>query len=272
MVMDLLEVRRFTHPPRSEPEPHSHQQGQLLALQSGVVSITTGNGRWLMPPGCLGWLPPRLPHGAAIHGQMCGVALYFDPSWSQRHLPATLKVVRPTPLLTALLDELSRAADWSAGRLAPYLATFADALVRQPAQPCHLPMPSHPRLLELTTHLLHHPDDDSDLDGWARRAGLSRRTLTRRFLEQTGCSLGQWRQQMRLFLALEHLGAGTPVTTVALSLGYRSVSAFIDTFRRHLGITPGHWQRITGPGGAGTAFASDKPTGWHDEQGNQAGR
>jgi AraC-like DNA-binding protein len=38
--------------------------------------------------------------------------------------------------------------------------------------------------------------------------------------------------------AQELLAAGTPVTTVALDLGYETVSAFIAMFRRAYGVTP----------------------------------
>lgn len=38
--------------------------------------------------------------------------------------------------------------------------------------------------------------------------------------------------------AIELLATGTPVTTIALSLGYDNVSAFIAMFRRVHGVTP----------------------------------
>ena len=40
---------------------------------------------------------------------------------------------------------------------------------------------------------------------------------------------------------LERLVAGQPVTTVALDLGYRSVSAFITSFRQRFGVPPRQW-------------------------------
>ena len=41
--------------------------------------------------------------------------------------------------------------------------------------------------------------------------------------------------------ALEMLAASTPVTTIALSLGYDNVSAFIAMFRRVHGVTPARY-------------------------------
>jgi len=51
-------------------------------------------------------------------------------------------------------------------------------------------------------------------------------------------SFGRWRQQARLFAALEMLAQRKSVTEVAIAVGYDSVSAFIEMFRTMLGTTP----------------------------------
>jgi len=51
-------------------------------------------------------------------------------------------------------------------------------------------------------------------------------------------SFGRWRQQARLFAALEMLAQSKSVTEVAIAVGYDSVSAFIEIFRKMLGTTP----------------------------------
>jgi AraC-like DNA-binding protein len=52
---------------------------------------------------------------------------------------------------------------------------------------------------------------------------------------------GRWRQRARLVEALRLLAAGTPVSEVALEVGYGSPSAFIASFRAQLGTTPGRY-------------------------------
>nr|WP_238156790.1 helix-turn-helix domain-containing protein [Kribbella sp. VKM Ac-2571] len=49
----------------------------------------------------------------------------------------------------------------------------------------------------------------------------------------------QWRTQLRLHAALRFLAEGASVTQVAHRTGWASTSAFIDTFRRAFGHTPG---------------------------------
>jgi AraC-like DNA-binding protein len=73
----------------------------------------------------------------------------------------------------------------------------------------------------------------------ARRHGIARRTLERRFREETGMSFGMWRQKARLLDSIRLLADGTSVTDAALECGYSSVSAFIAAFKGTFGYTPG---------------------------------
>jgi AraC-like DNA-binding protein len=57
-------------------------------------------------------------------------------------------------------------------------------------------------------------------------------------MAETGLTYTAWRQRARLMRALELLAKGAAVTSVALDLGYDSVSAFIALFKRVLGVTP----------------------------------
>ncbi len=60
----------------------------------------------------------------------------------------------------------------------------------------------------------------------------------RAFSAEVGMTFGRWRQQARLFAAIEMLVEGKSVTEAAVSVGYDSVSAFIQMFRTMLGTTP----------------------------------
>ena len=51
-------------------------------------------------------------------------------------------------------------------------------------------------------------------------------------------TLGQWRQRLRVLLALPRLLAGETVIEVALSMGYDTPSAFIAVCKREMGVTP----------------------------------
>jgi AraC-like DNA-binding protein/mannose-6-phosphate isomerase-like protein (cupin superfamily) len=77
----------------------------------------------------------------------------------------------------------------------------------------------------------------------ARRLGVSRATLTRRFESEVGQSpagyLGAWRMD----LAARRLRHGDDtVAAIARGVGYRSEYAFNRAFSRHYGTPPGRWR------------------------------
>jgi hypothetical protein len=74
--------------------------------------------------------------------------------------------------------------------------------------------------------------------------------LRRAFSAQVGMLFGRWRQQARLFTALEMLAQNTSVTEVAIAVGYDSMSAFIEMFRTVLGTTPQTCFRTKQPPGS----------------------
>lgn len=104
-----------------------------------------------------------------------------------------------------------------------------------------LPMPSERRLRRIAQALCDHPANGRSLPEWARRAGLSPRSVSRHFVAETGLSFTAWRQRVRLMRALQWLAEGKPVAVTAWDLGYENPSAFIALFRRAFGMTPGQY-------------------------------
>ena len=237
--MSRLHSQALEHQVSDPPRPHRHPQGQLLWVASGLVTVLAEHSRWTLPPGFVAWVPPRALHGAQYLTPTRGVSFYVDEAWATARFPAQWKVMLNTPLLKALLQALHR--DAHCCRHQAYQDVLADLIHRAPDQPLSIPMPEDPRLRPFSEQLLARPDDATDLDTWAQRLHMSRRTLTRRFQAETGMSCVQWRQHLRLTLALERLVAGESVTAVALDMGYESPSAFITRFRQRMGLPPKAW-------------------------------
>ncbi|MFD3973235.1 GlxA family transcriptional regulator [Streptomyces cyaneofuscatus] len=78
----------------------------------------------------------------------------------------------------------------------------------------------------------------------AARAGMSTRTLMRRFREQTGTTPLQWLHRARIRQA-QHLLETTDhsVERVGAQVGFGSPTAFRDRFRRTTGVTPRTYRR-----------------------------
>ncbi|MCX4545676.1 helix-turn-helix domain-containing protein [Streptomyces sp. NBC_01565] len=82
------------------------------------------------------------------------------------------------------------------------------------------------------------------LDEIAGRAGMSMRTLNRRFREHTGTSPLQWLHRARIRQAQYLLETtGHPVERIASQVGFGSPTAFRDRFRRVTGTSPNAYRR-----------------------------
>ena len=226
---------------------HRHPSAQLIYAASGVMTVATDQGRWVVPPLRAVWVPPGVPHSITMAGPVAMRTLYLDPRLFGG-APRTCCVLQVSPLLRELiLRTMSFASAWDEeGREARIVRVLADELETARVAPLELTMPRDPRLLSVARALLADPADRRTLGEWTRSAGASERTLQRRFRAETGMPFGRWRQQVRLLRALERLAAGEPVTTVALDLGYDSPSAFVTMFRRALGTTPGRYYQSRG--------------------------
>jgi len=217
---------------------HRHVRGQLIGCTRGVVSILTEGSAWAVPAGHGIWLPPQQMHGGQSFGAGVGWSLYVAPTVCGE-LPAQTRIVAVTPLLR---EAILRATSWDDDEVTPGRQRISDLIVDEiaslPAEDLSLRLPRDVRLQRIARALLEHPADNRTVEQWANWAGTTSRTLSRRFPQETGLPFAEWRHRARLMRALERLAEGHAVTTVALDLGYSSISGFIALFRRTFGVTP----------------------------------
>ena len=223
---------------------HTHRRGQFAFASRGTISVATPQGRWLVPPQRACWVPAGISHEMTMSGPVTMLNVFVSPEQAQaEQLPGHCCVYGVSALLRHLLDE---AIDLPAmydvqGRAGKLMNLLVAEIAAMPPLSLHAPLPSDARLARACRWLFAAPSIDIGLDMMAAEAGLSRRSFTRLFREQTGVSFAQWRQQACLLIAIERLGGGQAVTRVALDLGYASPSAFSSAFRRVLGETPSRY-------------------------------
>ena len=221
---------------------HKHTPIQFLYASAGVMTVTTPQGVWVVPPFRAVWIPSETDHSIFALGHLALRSLYIRPD-AIPDLPSQCCVVSVPPLLRELI---LHAAEFSVIYLhnSPeerIMDVILDMVQTLDTAPLQLPTPQDERLLKITQVLMQDPADKRTLDEWGHRIGATSRTLARRFRKETGMSFSQWRQQARLLKALQQLARGESVTSVAMSLGYDSVSAFVAMFRKTLGSTPGQY-------------------------------
>ena len=229
---------------------HRHKRAQLLFATSGVMTVETPDGTWLVPPHSAVWVPAAVKHQNRMAGTVRMRTLYIRPD-AAAGLPLVCTVFEVSPLLRELiLRAVAMPVDYDEqgpdGRI---MALVLDEVRALRALPLHLRLPSDARLQRACAAIIADPGGAHSLESLADQAGASARTLLRLFRRETGLTFAAWRQQARLLEALTRLGAGQPVTSVALDLGYDSPSAFSAMFRRTLGTTPSRYlQRGRGAG------------------------
>ena len=239
-----LQVRTMTarYPNEFQIREHTHSWHQLIYASSGVMSVHTTQGAWVVPPHRAVWVAAGIEHRSQMSGGVLMQTLYLAPDLSQV-LSRNCCAVNVSPLLRELIlhivgiGMLSRRVPAHA-RL---IAVLLDQLEVLPSTPLQLPLPSDRRAARVARWMQQNLEDSGSLKFVAKRGSASVRTIERIFVEETGMTLGRWRQQLRLLQALRLLAAGIPVTAVALRVGYDSPSAFIAMFRRVLGATPSRY-------------------------------
>lgn len=220
---------------------HSHARGQFAYAATGAISVLTPQGNWLVPPQRACWLPAGLEHSMQMHGEVLMLNVFISTAAATNSgMSGHCKVLDTSPLLRQLLAEAVKldACYMGNSRDGKLMALLLDEIGLMTPLPLNAPLPQEPRLAQLCTALLDQPGLHSDIDAMALKAGMSRRTFTRLFRQQTGLGFAQWRQQVCLLHAITRLAQGQAVTRVALDLGYGSPSAFTAAFRRVLGKAP----------------------------------
>ncbi len=238
----ILVAAHGREPEGHESCAHHHPEGQLLGSMKGLLSIGTQAGVWVVPAINAVWMPPHRIHWARSHGPLDAFTVYVAEDIC-KDLPPTACTIRTSGLLR---EAVLRAVSWKLGsrtvadeRVA---RVILDEIGASSVEPFGLPLPIDPRILKVAHALVDDPADQRDIEDWAKLASVSERTLSRRFVEETGFSFSSWRQRARLVRSLEMLAAGLPVTAIALDLGYSTTSAFIALFRRNFGEPPASYR------------------------------
>ncbi|MFG1496025.1 helix-turn-helix transcriptional regulator [Saccharospirillum sp. HFRX-1] len=224
--------------------PHHHRRGQLLFADNGLARVETDQGAWVMPPQCTLWIPPGVEHSVLISDRVYLINLYVEPQAAMA-MPNQCEVFEATELLVSLLKEsiaLSAQTQWVPRDHLLHQLLLAE-IQRLKVMPFSLPLPKQTQLRALCEAYTRDPKTGVRLDDWCDQAGLSRRSLTRLFRQQTGLSLIHWCARALVLRAIERLLAGARVSAVAYELGYDNPAAFSSAFRKQLGVSPSHYLR-----------------------------
>ncbi|MGY3859413.1 AraC family transcriptional regulator [Aeromonas intestinalis] len=218
---------------------HQHRKAQLLFADSGLITLETDTGFWVVPPQGAVWIPGGMVHRASSSGEPRGFVAFVEPD-AAPGLPDCCCTISVSPFMRALLERTAALPEHyriegAPGRL---MSVLLDELIAAPLEWLHLPMPADLRLRKLADGMLAAPADRATLEQWASRIGMSERNMSRLFSAETGLSVSRWRRQMHVITALPMLAQGRLIQTIADELGYDSSGAFITMFHKAVGAPP----------------------------------
>jgi AraC-like DNA-binding protein len=239
-------VSRIFHSDRwRETAMHAHRNGQFTFVRRGLVNLETEAGIWVVPPGRLAWIPPRLRHASRSRGPVEGWLVLAAPSYA-RHLPRQVSVLKAQPLLIAALDRIGQPmeTDLSLARAIEDLVLLEVA--KSEAEDIGIPLPVSPPLRAWAGRFLEAPDAKASIDAGAAATGMSRRSFTRHFEQETGRTFSDWKRLVMVQHAIERLANGERVAAIAFDIGYENPSAFIAMFKAMRGMPPRQFVGFTG--------------------------
>ena len=217
---------------------HAHPRGHLVYAATGVLSIHTESGTWIVPANRVAWIPASSTHHHRAHGDT-DMRIVFLPASLARRAPDRPAVFLASGLAREVVLTLTGTRQFDRGTRARLHRVLVDELHEAHEQPTHLPEPRDDRLRSVARILRDDPADTSSLATLGQRVGAGARTLSRLFHDELGMSFYEWRTQLRVCHALVLLAQGQDTTRVAHACGWANPSGFIAAFTAIVGTTPG---------------------------------
>jgi len=219
---------------------HHHDMHQLQYAFEGAITLEDGRGRHLLPRSLAGWIPAGVTHRDSMH-HVRSVSLLLTPSMVPE--PGDrVRIIRVPPLLREMIaasvqwpinqpqDETGRSFFTTFGLLCRNWITDEAAFT--------LPTTSDPALDHAIAFTRAHLAE-ATLADVCHAAGLSERSLRRRFQAELGMGWDEYRRRARLLAAIEALTGGQhSIARIAADVGFESQSAFAKAFQQLTGETP----------------------------------
>lgn len=220
---------------------HAHDWHQLIHASSGVLMVWTERGSWVVPSSWAVWVPAGVRHRIRAAAPAAFRTVYVVPGCAEG-LPEACAAITVSPLMRELVLRIVEIGmlDGRDAIEAAAAILLIDEIRSSPVPPFGLPEPQSDATRRVVERLFR-GDAATGLAAIAREGGMSPRTLERRFLAETGMSIGRWRRRGAMLTAVERLATGMSVKQAAAAAGYATPSAFVAAFRAEFGETPGRY-------------------------------
>src|SRR5581483_215046 len=179
---------------------HVHDTALLWLMDSGLFGVRTDQKSVVLSKSMMIYMPAYMPHYEKLMGTLVDGWLVTIPIQYTSLLPTDFSVLEGTDLLVALCK---RIVSWEkiekhSADEARLAQVFLDELknAREAAHLC-IPFPKRASLRLIAKKIMSHPEDMNEVGHWAKTAGMSKRSFSRIFSEETGLCFVLWRQRVK---------------------------------------------------------------------------
>ncbi|SHJ66506.1 helix-turn-helix domain-containing protein [Pseudozobellia thermophila] len=230
-------------------EAHSHDKGQFLYTEGGVVHVKTTRRMYYLPARHYMWIPSGVQH--AIYPSSPRVVmrnLYFPMSVTTTGF---YKKEGIYPINNLLMELLLFTKNWN-GDIAKsqkskyaIVCAFKELLGQTVSKSLHIELPhaTDKRLVSIIKYLTENIQHEHHLPELASRFSMTDKSLYRLFKKDLGMSFIKYYTQLRIFKSLEYLiNSDHTISEIAHMVGYNSLPTFSNTFTKIMGKRPSEYR------------------------------
>lgn len=230
--------------------PHFHDAWSVGAIAAGSCTFSCAGKEYVARQGDLVVIPPRAVHtGGTSEGLLCYGMAYIQSAWFDRHAATLLDgrmqfadVVIADPVqCRRWVAALTGEALADAARKSAISAALLELLAKH-GVPAPDPAPADGRAdacAELQASMRGGDAPKADVEALARRLGLHRTTLSKRFALRYGLPPDAWLRNWRAARAKTLMMDGMALAQVAAATGFADQAHLTRVFKRIHGAPPG---------------------------------
>jgi AraC-like DNA-binding protein len=216
---------------------HKHKKGQLSYVEGGLAYVHINSKKIVVPARHYFWIPRGLEHALKLGHSATVLRNLFFYSFDDDKDPF-YQHVGIYPINALLLEMIKYSEKWE-GPIKPqdkryqFLATIKNILpeISKEILPVALPSTENERMKKIINYLDANVANAHTLQSISDRFALSDRSLSRLFQSTVGLSFLQYLKLLRMFKAMEMiLQTDRSISEIAYAVGYKSLSAFSNTF------------------------------------------
>lgn len=220
---------------------HRHDMHQLLYAFEGALEVEGRDGRYKIPRQFAAWIPAGAAHRTTIQKVASG-SIYISPSMLTASADTPRVIVAPVLMrqmvMHAMRWPLDRAADDATS--AVYFECFARLCAEWITDEVKMVLPvSDDRRIAEIMEFTRRRIATVTLGDVCKAVSMSERSLRRQFTSNVGMSWEEYRQRLRIHLALDDLDStDQPIGAIAARNGYENQASFARAFRAIIGMSP----------------------------------